>query len=133
VEDNFYHKLEKLNVQAGKKDKILMVHVQRICEAHDTVMRSYYQQIQMIYDILKIQDLKLPHEFKLLRATAIHTFVCSHILKTLSAFHISVPAHSGDSAPLRNFRMLAHSGDSGRLGLMRRRRWRTLEYKCMCK
>ena len=33
------------NVQAGKRDKILLAHVQRICEAHDTVMRSYYQQI----------------------------------------------------------------------------------------
>jgi len=45
VEDDFYNKLEKLNVQAGEKDKILLAHVQRICEAHDTVMRSYYQQI----------------------------------------------------------------------------------------
>jgi len=46
VEDNFYNKLEKLNVQAGKKDKILWAHMQRICEVHDTVMRSYYQKIQ---------------------------------------------------------------------------------------
>ena len=45
VEDDFYNKLEKLNVQAGKRDKILLANVQRICEAHDTVMRSYYQQI----------------------------------------------------------------------------------------
>jgi len=45
VEDDFYSKLEKLNVQAGGKDKILLAHVQRICEAHDTVIRSYYQQI----------------------------------------------------------------------------------------
>ena len=45
VEDDFYNKLEKLNVQAGNRDKILFAHVQRICEAHDTVMRSYYQQI----------------------------------------------------------------------------------------
>jgi len=45
VEDDFYNKLERLNVQAGKKDKILLAHVQRIYEAHDTVMRSYYQQI----------------------------------------------------------------------------------------
>jgi len=45
VEDDFYNKLEKLNVQAGKRDKILLAHVQRICEVHDTVMRSYYQQI----------------------------------------------------------------------------------------
>ena len=45
MEDDFYNKLENLNVQAGKRDKILVAHVQRICEAHDTVMRSYYQQI----------------------------------------------------------------------------------------
>jgi len=37
VEDDFYNKLEKFNVQAGKRDKILLAHVQRICEAHDTV------------------------------------------------------------------------------------------------
>ena len=30
VEDDFYNKLKKLNVQAGKRDKILLVHVQRI-------------------------------------------------------------------------------------------------------
>ena len=45
VEDDFYNKLENLNVQAGKRDKILLVHVQRIFEAHGTVMGSYYQQI----------------------------------------------------------------------------------------
>jgi len=39
------YKLEKLNVQAGKRDKILLAHAQRTCEAHDTGMRSYYQQI----------------------------------------------------------------------------------------
>jgi len=44
VEDDFYNELEKLNVQVGKSDQILLAHVQRICEAHDTVMRSYYQQ-----------------------------------------------------------------------------------------
>jgi len=68
VKDDFYNKLEKLNVQAGKKDKIPLAHVQHICEAHDTVMRSYCQQIYM-----------------------------------------------------------------GRLGMTQRRRWRTLENKCMCK
>jgi len=38
IEDDFYNKLERLSVQAGdsEKDKILAVHVQRICEAHDT-------------------------------------------------------------------------------------------------
>ena len=45
VEDGFYNKLEMLNVQAEKMDKILAAHVQRMCEAHDTLMRSYYQQI----------------------------------------------------------------------------------------
>ena len=45
VEDDFYNKLDRLNVQAGKKEKILAAYVQRICEAHDTVMRSYYLQI----------------------------------------------------------------------------------------
>ena len=45
MEDDFYNKLERLNVQAREKDKILLAQVQRICEAHDTVMRSYYQQI----------------------------------------------------------------------------------------
>jgi len=45
VEDDFYNKLERLSVQAGKRDKILVAHVQRICEAHGTVIRSYYQQI----------------------------------------------------------------------------------------
>jgi len=45
VEDDFYNKLERISTQAGEKDKILAAHVQRICEAHDTVMRSYYQQI----------------------------------------------------------------------------------------
>jgi len=38
VENDFYNKLEKLNVRAGEKDKILLAHVQRICEAHDTIM-----------------------------------------------------------------------------------------------
>jgi len=45
AEDNFFNKLERLNVQTGKKDTILAAHVQRICAAHDAVMRSYYQQI----------------------------------------------------------------------------------------
>jgi len=48
MEDDFYNKLKKLNVQAGKRDKILLARVQRICEAHDTVMVSYYQQIHTI-------------------------------------------------------------------------------------
>jgi len=42
AEDDFYNKLERLSVKAGKKDKILATHVQRTCEVHDTVIRSYY-------------------------------------------------------------------------------------------
>jgi len=45
VEDDFYNMLESLSVQAEQKDKILADHVQRICEEHATVKRSYYQQI----------------------------------------------------------------------------------------
>jgi len=45
VEDDFYNKLARLSLQAGKRDKILAVHVQRICEAHDTVIRFHYQRI----------------------------------------------------------------------------------------
>jgi len=45
VEDDFYNKRERLNVQAGKRDKTLVAHVQGICEVHDTAMQSYYQQI----------------------------------------------------------------------------------------
>ena len=45
VEDDFYNKLERPSVQAGKMDKILLAHVHCICEAHDTIIRSYYQQI----------------------------------------------------------------------------------------
>ena len=36
MEHDFYNKLERLSVRAGKGDKILVAHVQRICEAHDT-------------------------------------------------------------------------------------------------
>ena len=45
AEGDFYIKLERLSVQAGKTDKILAAHVQHICEAHDTVIRFYYQQL----------------------------------------------------------------------------------------
>ena len=49
VEDDFYNKLEKLNVQAGQRDKMLLAHVQHICEAHDTVMQSHCQRIQYLW------------------------------------------------------------------------------------
>jgi len=45
VEDDFCDKLERLSVQSGTMDTIQAAHVQHICEAHDVVMRSYYQQI----------------------------------------------------------------------------------------
>jgi len=42
MQDNFHNKLERLSVQAGKKDKILAAHVQLIRKALDTIIRSYY-------------------------------------------------------------------------------------------
>jgi len=47
VEDHFYNKLESkgFSVQTGTKETILAAHMQCICVAHDTVMRSYCQQI----------------------------------------------------------------------------------------
>jgi len=45
VEDDLYNKLKRLSLQAEKRDNILAAHVQRICEAHDTVIRSYCQRI----------------------------------------------------------------------------------------
>ena len=38
VEDNSCDRLEMLNVQAEKRDKILAAHVQRICEGHGNVI-----------------------------------------------------------------------------------------------
>ena len=45
-ESDFYEKLEKLDVQAGKKDKIFSDDLTQVCEAHNRVMVSYHQQIQ---------------------------------------------------------------------------------------
>ena len=47
VEDDFYNKLEKLNLQAGKRDRILLAHVQRICEAHDTEIGIGYVRMTL--------------------------------------------------------------------------------------
>ena len=45
MEIDFYEKLEKFDVQAGKKDKIFSDHVTQVCEAHDRAILSYLQQI----------------------------------------------------------------------------------------
>ena len=45
MEGDFYEKLEKLDVEAEKKDNIFSDHVTQICEAHDRVILSYLQQI----------------------------------------------------------------------------------------
>ena len=37
MESDFYEKLGKLDVQAGKKDKIFSDHITQVCEAHGTV------------------------------------------------------------------------------------------------
>ena len=57
VEDGFY-KARRLSVHAGNRDKILAVHMQRICQLRDTVIRSYHQQIQRSYaiDSKKLMD-----------------------------------------------------------------------------
>jgi len=39
VEDDFHNKFERLNVQAGKKDKIVAAHVQHICETHNSAIK----------------------------------------------------------------------------------------------
>ena len=46
MEIDFSEKLEKLDVQAGKKEKIFYDHLTQVCEAHNRVMLSYHQQIQ---------------------------------------------------------------------------------------
>jgi len=45
MESDFYEKLGKLDVQAGKKDKIFSDHITQVCEAHGQVISSYLQQI----------------------------------------------------------------------------------------
>ena len=38
VKNDFCNKLERLSVKAKKRNKIPVAHVQRICEAHHTVI-----------------------------------------------------------------------------------------------
>jgi len=45
VEDDFCHKLERLSVQAGKLDKILSAHVQRICDVRDDVKLAWLVRV----------------------------------------------------------------------------------------
>jgi len=46
VESDFYAKLKKLDVQAGKKDKLSADHVTQACEAQNRVIVSFLQQVQ---------------------------------------------------------------------------------------
>ena len=46
VESDFYTKLTKLDVQAGKIDKNFADHVIQVLEAHNRVMVSFFQQIR---------------------------------------------------------------------------------------
>jgi len=46
LESDFYTKLKKLDVQEGKKDKLLTNHVTQVCEAHNLVIVSFLQQVQ---------------------------------------------------------------------------------------
>ena len=42
---DLYTKLNKLDVQEGKKDKLFADHVTQICEAHNWVIVSFLQQV----------------------------------------------------------------------------------------
>jgi len=46
VENDFYTKLKKLDVQEGKKDKLFADHVTQVCEEHNQVIVSFLQQVQ---------------------------------------------------------------------------------------
>jgi len=46
VENDFYTKLKKLDVQKGKKDKLFADHVAQVCEAHNWAIVSFLQQVQ---------------------------------------------------------------------------------------
>ena len=46
VENDFYTKLKKLDVQEGKKDKLFADHVTQVYEAHNLVIASFLQQVQ---------------------------------------------------------------------------------------
>jgi len=43
---DFYTKLKKLDVQEAKKDKLFADHVTQVCEAHNWVTVSFFQQVQ---------------------------------------------------------------------------------------
>jgi len=46
VENDFYTKLKKLDVQEGKKNKLFVDHVTQVCEAHNREIVSFLQQVQ---------------------------------------------------------------------------------------
>jgi len=46
VKNNFYTKFNELDVQEGKKDKLVADHVTQVCEAHNRVIVSFLQQVQ---------------------------------------------------------------------------------------
>jgi len=55
------------------------------------------------------------------------------ILVQVATLLISQPNNQNQSIAFRSSVRERHSEESGRLGLMRRRRWRSWENKCMCK
>ena len=46
VESDCYTKLQKLDVQERKKDRLFADHVTLVCEGHDWVILSYLHQVQ---------------------------------------------------------------------------------------
>ena len=47
VENDFYTKLKKLDIQEGKKHKLFADHVTQVCEAHNRVIVSFLQQARV--------------------------------------------------------------------------------------
>ena len=46
VESNFHTKLKNLEVQEGKKDKLLADHVTQVCKPHNQLIVLFFQQVQ---------------------------------------------------------------------------------------
>jgi len=46
VKSDFYTKLQKLDMQEGKKDKLFADHVTQVCEAHKQVIVSILLQVR---------------------------------------------------------------------------------------
>ena len=60
VEDEFHNKLKKLNVQAGKKDKILLACVQRICDLLKKLSGAAQFVLKLCFNVKLVWDSVYP-------------------------------------------------------------------------